>query len=55
MPYVIYVLIALIFSFFGYWLRKQRALTQANSAELKAETILNETKNKEKNRTGSAG
>lgn len=48
MSYVIYTAIAIVFGLFGWWLRKQRALTQANSAELKAETILNETKNKEK-------
>lgn len=48
MPYVIYAAIAIVFGLLGWWLRKQRALTQANSAELRAETILNETKNKEK-------
>lgn len=48
MPYVIYAAIAVIAGFLGWWLRKQRALTQANSAELRAETILTETKNKEK-------
>lgn len=48
MPYLIYVAIAVIFAGLGYWFRQQRALTQANSAELRAETLLNETKNKEK-------
>jgi ribonuclease Y len=48
MPYLLYLVIALASVFLGYWLRKQRALTQINSAELRAETILAETKNKEK-------
>jgi len=48
MPYLIYLVIAAVSILLGYWLRKQRALTQINSAELRAETILAETKNKEK-------
>lgn len=48
MPYLIYIVIAFVSILLGYWLRKQRALTQINSAELRAETILAETKNKEK-------
>ncbi len=48
MPYLIYLVIAAVSVLLGYWLRKQRALTQINSAELRAETILAETKNKEK-------
>ncbi|HRH32839.1 MAG TPA: ribonuclease Y [bacterium] len=48
MPYLWYIIIAVVSIALGYWLRKQRALTQINSAELRAETILAETKNKEK-------
>ncbi len=48
MPYIIYVLIAVVAFLGGYWLRKQRALAEANSAELRAEKILTETKTKEK-------
>lgn len=48
MPYLIYLVIAAVSVLLGYWLRKQRALTQINSSELRAETILAETKNKEK-------
>lgn len=48
MPYLLYIVVAGASLLFGYWLRKQRALTQINSAELRAETILAETKNKEK-------
>jgi len=48
MPYILYALIAIIAFFIGWWLRKQRALTQVNSAELHAEKILTETKSKEK-------
>lgn len=48
MSYLIYVLIAAIAFIAGYWLRKQRALTEVNSAELRAEKILAETRTKEK-------
>lgn len=48
MSYLIYILVGVVSLFFGYWLRKQKALTQANSAELRAETLLTEAKNKEK-------
>ncbi len=48
MPYILYAIIAIIAFVGGWWLRKQRALTQINSAELHAEKILTETKSKEK-------
>ncbi len=48
MPYIIYVSIAVLAFGAGWWFRKQRALTQANSAELHAEKLLAETKTKEK-------
>ncbi len=48
MPYILYILIAAAGLGAGYWLRKQRALTEVNSAELKAEKVLAESKTKEK-------
>ncbi len=48
MPYIIYVVIAIVTFAIGYWVRKQRALTEVNSAELRAEKILAETRTKEK-------
>ncbi len=48
MPYILYAIIAIIAFVGGWWLRKQRALTQVNSAELHAEKIITETKSKEK-------
>lgn len=33
---------------FGYWFRKQKALSEVNSSEAKAEKILNDAKTKEK-------
>lgn len=48
MPYLIYGGIALLSLALGYWLRKQRALSETNSAELRAEKIITEAKSKEK-------
>jgi len=48
MEYLIYGILAIGGFFIGYWLRKRKALGQANSAEAKAEKILNETKTKQK-------
>lgn len=48
MPYILYAIIAIVAFVGGWWLRKQRALTQVNSAELHAEKIITETKSKEK-------
>jgi len=48
MPYILYIIIAAAGLGAGYWLRKQRALTEVNSAELKAEKVLAESKTKEK-------
>jgi ribonuclease Y len=48
MPYFLYIIIGLIAFLGGWWLKKLQALTRANSAELKAEKIISETKTKEK-------
>ncbi|MFH1233267.1 MAG: ribonuclease Y [Patescibacteria group bacterium] len=48
MEFVIYVLLAISGFFIGYWLRKQRALKEVASAEVRAEKILLEAKTKQK-------
>lgn len=48
MEYIIYGILAVGGFFVGWWVRKQRALAQASSAEAKAQKILNETKTKQK-------
>jgi len=48
MSYFAYAIIAVVAFAAGWWIRKQRALTEANSAELKAEKIITESKTKEK-------
>ena len=48
MDYVIYLLLLALGLAAGYWLKKQRALAEINSAEAKAEKILTEAKSKEK-------
>lgn len=48
MPYLLYAVIAVVAFVIGWWLRKQRALSEANSAELRAEKLITETKTKEK-------
>lgn len=48
MEYIIAVILGIGGFFVGYWVRKQKAISQANSAEAKAEQILNETKSKQK-------
>ena len=48
MPYFIYVIIAIIAFIGGWWFKKQQALTKANSAELRAEKLISETKTKER-------
>jgi ribonuclease Y len=48
MEYFLYAILAIGGFFIGYWIRKQRALSQANSVEAKAEKSLAETKAKEK-------
>ncbi len=48
MEYIIAVVLGVGGFFVGYWVRKQKALSQANSAEAKAEQILNQTKTKQK-------
>ncbi|MEI6378981.1 MAG: ribonuclease Y [Candidatus Falkowbacteria bacterium] len=49
MYYAISAVISLILGiFFGYWVRKQKALSEANSLETRAEKILTEAKTKEK-------
>ena len=47
--YALFVILALGGFFVGYWVRKQKALGQANSAEAKAEKVLSDTKAKQKN------
>lgn len=48
MEYIFYVILAAGGFFVGYWIRKQKALGEADSAEIKAEKILNEAKSKQK-------
>jgi ribonuclease Y len=48
MEYVIYLILLVGGFFVGYWARKKKALSEANSAEAKAEKILIETKAKYK-------
>ena len=48
MEYIIYGVLAVGGFFIGWWVRKQRALAQADSAETKANKILTETKAKQK-------
>jgi len=48
MPYILYALIAIIAFVAGWWLRKQKALSEANSAEVRAEKYLTEARTKEK-------
>lgn len=48
MPYIINIVIAIAALAAGYWWRKQRALTEINSAESRAEKVLAETRTKEK-------
>ena len=51
MEYLIYGILAIGGFFIGYWIRKRKALSQVNSAEAKAEKILNEAKTKQKELT----
>lgn len=46
--YIAYAVIAIAAFAIGYWIRKQKALSEINSAEGKAEKILTEAKTKEK-------
>jgi ribonuclease Y len=48
MQYIISVAFLAIGLLFGYWLRKQKALSEINSSEAKAEKILSEAKSKER-------
>lgn len=48
MEYIIAVILGIGGFFVGYWIRKQKALGQANSAEARAEQALNEAKTKQK-------
>ncbi|MEK7202797.1 MAG: ribonuclease Y [Patescibacteria group bacterium] len=48
MEFIIYVILAIGGFFIGYWLRKQRALKEVDSAETQAEKILIESKTKQK-------
>ncbi len=48
MPYLISAVLAVAGFAIGYWLRKQRALSEANSAEQRAEKVVIEAKSKEK-------
>lgn len=48
MEYILFFILAVGGFFIGYWIRKQKALSEANSAETKAEKILNEAKAKQK-------
>lgn len=48
MPYLIYIIIAIIAFFAGWWIKKQQSLSNANSAELKAEKLIADTKTKER-------
>ena len=48
MEYLYYVILLAGGFFVGYWIRKKKALSMADSAEAKAEKILNETKAKQK-------
>lgn len=47
MDYVIYAVLLIGGFFVGYWIRKQRVSKKIQSAELKAEKILSEVKNKQ--------
>ena len=48
MPYLLSLIGLALGLFVGYWIRKQKALSEVNSAEAKAEKILTEAKTKEK-------
>ncbi|MCK4553892.1 DUF3552 domain-containing protein, partial [Candidatus Parcubacteria bacterium] len=48
MEYIIYGVLAVGGFFIGWWVRKQRALAQATSAEAKSKKILTDTKAKQK-------
>lgn len=48
MQYVISIAFLATGLLFGYWFRKQKALSEVNSSEIKAEKILNDAKTKEK-------
>jgi len=48
MTYLISVVALVLGLFTGYWIRKQKALSEVNSAEARAEKILTEAKTKEK-------
>ncbi len=48
MQYVLFVVLAIGGFFAGYWIRKQKALSQVNSAEARAEKILSDAKTKQK-------
>jgi ribonuclease Y len=48
MEYIFYVVLAIGCFFIGYWIRKQKALGEATSAEAKTEKIINEAKSKQK-------
>ncbi len=48
MSYLYYIIIAAAAFAAGWWIRKQRALSAANSAELRTEKVLAEAKTKEK-------
>jgi ribonuclease Y len=48
MEYFIYAILLVFGLTFGYWVRKQKALSEINSSELKAEKIITEAKTKEK-------
>ena len=47
MEYLLAVVLAIVGFFVGYWVRKQHAISQVNSAEANAEKILADTKTKE--------
>jgi len=48
MSYLLYIIIAAAAFIAGWWIRKQRALSEVNSAELRSEKVLAEAKTKEK-------
>ncbi len=48
MSYLLYIIIAAVAFIAGWWIRKQRALSEVNSAELRSEKVLAEAKTKEK-------
>jgi len=48
MEYILYIILAIGGFFIGYWIRKQKALSQIDSAEAKADKIITEARKKEK-------